>query len=340
MSKSIKHLLIALLIISVAIAYVAAKGFLPQWMGFHLPSDAGDETADLIAENQTLKQVIVELNEQIRRLKKALVGRSVQFAMLQQEIDAPRPSNGLPSLSSLKNMDNELFLNQQIYRALLAEKKRWDAYQQSQYKDILETTLEPVIVESQYLIFQNEASREKFREIESILSLHRQLIRDVRVFHDEIQFRKKQIQGGSDYDLYDLKLELQPFARESAIADALQQALSAVGAGIYQQEASQALERLMGVFVAPIEALTAWLADPDDASEPGPYNYNFYIVFGKKLINYADHLARQTYIPLAPSALGELDYFSRRIGQSLTALNEAGGRANIDPDLLDVQALE
>ena len=75
----------------------------------------------------------------------------------------------------------------------------------------------------------------------------------------------------------------------------------------------------------PIQELSEWLEDPVDAPDQ-PYNYNFYIVFGKKLINYADFLAQQSVIPLAPSALGELDFFSRRMAQSLVRLYEAGGR--------------
>ena len=57
-------------------------------------------------------------------------------------------------------------------------------------------------------------------------------------------------------------------------------------------------------------------------------------------MNYADTLARQTLIPLAPTALGELDFFSRRIGRSLVQLYEAGGQGNIDSTLLDMETLE
>jgi len=228
----------------------------------------------------------------------------------------------------------------QIYQALLAEKERWDTYQQNQYQSILAATLEPIIVESEYLDFVDADSRDLFLEIENTLHLHRRLIRDVRLFHDEVGYRKKRIQEDPSYELFDLKLNLEPFARESAIADALQQSLSALGAGVYQSEAAETLERLGSIFVAPIQTLSDWLASAEDRSGPKPYNYNFYIVFGKKLIDYADSLAEQAMIPLAPSALGELDFFSRKIGQSLIQLHEAGSQSQIDESRLDMEVLE
>ena len=94
-----------------------------------------------------------------------------------------------------------------------------------------------------------------------------------------------------------------------------------LGSGVYQAEAAETLERLAEIYVAPIEDLSDSLALSDETSDLNPYNYNFYIVFGKKLIDYADSLAGQTMIPLAPSALGELDFFSSRIGQSLIQLH-------------------
>ena len=191
-----------------------------------------------------------------------------------------------------------------------------------------------------YLIFKNEDSRETFLEIENTLNLHKRLIRDIRLFHDEVQYRQKRLHEDPSYRLYDLKFNLEPFAMESAIADSMQQAMSAMGVGIYPQEAAQVLDRLGEAFIKPIQALSGWLEDPTDSSDPRPYNYNYYIVFGKKLMNYADALARQPLIPLAPSALGELDFFNRKIAQSLLQLYEAGGHGNLDSTLLDMEALE
>ena len=39
-----------------------------------------------------------------------------------------------------------------IYNLLLAEKRRWDRFQQNQYAGVLESWLEPIIVESHHLI--------------------------------------------------------------------------------------------------------------------------------------------------------------------------------------------
>jgi hypothetical protein len=54
--------------------------------------------------------------------------------------------NDLPEV-----LTEERYEIRQIYRELLAEKKRWDQYQQAQYKNILESTLEPADIEIQNL---------------------------------------------------------------------------------------------------------------------------------------------------------------------------------------------
>ena len=197
-----------------------------------------------------------------------------------------------------------------------------------------------IVLSPNNLIFEDEDSKGTFLEMENALNLHKRLIRDIRMFHDEVQYRQKRLHEEPSYRLYDLKFNVEPFARESAIADSLQQSMSAIGAGIYPREAAQVLDRLGEAFIKPIQELSGWLEDPTDSSGPRPYNYNFYIVFGKKLMNYADTLARQSLIPLAPTALGELDFFSRRIARSLVQLYEAGGQGNIDSTLLDMETLE
>ena len=131
-----------------------------------------------------------------------------------------------------------------------------------QYRDILESTLEPALVDSQYLMFEDEDNRDVFLEIESALNLHKRLIRDIRLFHDEVKYRQTRLDEDPSYQLYDLKFNLEPFARESAIADALQQVMSTMVAGIYPQESAQALDRLGGAFMNPIQALNEWLEDP------------------------------------------------------------------------------
>jgi uncharacterized protein YjaG (DUF416 family) len=237
-------------------------------------------------------------------------------------------------------LGHERFEIRQIYRQMLGEKKRWDQYQQEQYKNILERTVEPVVVEIQDLNLANEENLEYFQELESALKLHRRLIRDVRLFHDEIQFQKKQRHAQQPYELYDLKFKLGPFTRESALVDALQQAMSALSAGIYQQEAVSVLDRIGEEFTKPIQQLYDQQLDTTESPVPTQYNYNFYTVFGKKLIDYSDTLAVQSSITLGPSALGELDFFNRQLSESLYDLYQVGQDEAINPAHLDLDELE
>jgi hypothetical protein len=332
-------MLLILIVLTGGVYFVAKKDLMNVFLT-HIRSDLLTANDKLRSRNEKLIQEMAALEKQNQDLKQALVDQTIQFSMLNEASKRAWIPGTIPEGESGGPLDEASFLNRQIYQALLAEKKRWDASQQLQYRDILESTLEPAIVDSRYLNFENDENRERFLEIEKALNLHKRLIRDIRLFHDEVQFRQKQLPSDPSYALYDLKFNLEPFARESAIADALQQAMSAIGAGIYSREAAQVLDRLGEAFVKPIQELSQWLEDPTDASGPSPYNYNFYIVFGKKLMNYADTLAGQSMLPLAPPALGELDFFSRRIAQSLVQLQEAGGEGSIDPALLDVEALE
>lgn len=329
----------SLLVLAVVI-YFVGKGDLLEKVRSHIRSDLVTANAKLVAENEKYKDKIDLFQKQIHLLEKALVSRTIQFSSLDDATLDTRESRINYSMDPLENLDQESFLNQQIYRALRAERKRWDVYQQTQYQDILESTLEPAVVDSQYLNFEDQDSREAFLEIENALNLHKRLIRDIRLFHDEVLYRQKRLDEDPFYQLYDLKFNLEPFARESAIADALQQVMSAMGAGIYPQESAQVLDRLGQAFIQPIQDLSEWLEDPAETVKPRLYNYNFYIVFGKKLMNYADTLARQSFIPLAPSAIGELDFFSRRMAQSLVQLREAGGQGALDSTLLDMETLE
>ena len=338
--RTVTFWFLIILILLGAVMYSTDKGGLVEVIRSYICSDLLNDNAELKTENEKLAKEIEGLLKQNQRLKKGLVSRTIQFSMLSEVAREPGQSSINHSQKFMQGLDNESFLNQQIYRALLAEKNRWDEYHQTQYQNILESTIEPAVVDSQYLIFEDEKNRETFLEIENTLNLYKRLIRDVRLFHDEVQYRQQQIQEDPAYELYDLKFNLQPFARESAIADALQQAMSTMGAGIYPQDAAQVLERLGTATIKPIQELSEWLEDPKDSSAPEPYNYNFYIVFGKKLINYADTLARQSMVPLAPSALGELDFFSRRMSQSLVRLYEAGDQGLLDSTLVDMDAFE
>ena len=55
---------------------------------------------------------------------------------------------------------------------------------------------------------------------------------------------------------------------------------------------------------------------------------------------YSDSLARQSEVTLAPSAFGELDFFNRRMFDSLYDLYEVGQASTIDPTRLDLDELE
>jgi hypothetical protein len=72
----------------------------------------------------------------------------------------------------------------------------------------------------------------------------------------------------------------------------LQQAMSALSAGIYQQEAVEVLDRIGDEFTKPIQQLYEQQQDTTASPVPTKYNYNFYTVFGKKLLDYSDTLAQ------------------------------------------------
>jgi hypothetical protein len=299
-----------------------------------------EENADLKNENERLMSKIAGLKKQNMSLKKYLDAYENNFIELK---NAARNCNRIQSMLPIdlpEELTKERFEIRQIYRQMLSEKKRWDQYQQEQYKNILESTVEPVVVESQGLNLENEENMEYFLELESALKLHKRLIRDVRLFHDEIQFQKKQLRAQQLYELYDLKFKLGPFARESALVDALQQAMSALSAGIYQQEAVEVLARIGDEFTKPIQQLYEQQLATTESPVPNKYYYNLYAVFGKKLMDYSDTLAQQSSITLGPSAFGELDFFNRRLSESLYDLYQVGQEEAINPTHLDLDELE
>ena len=57
-------------------------------------------------------------------------------------------------------------------------------------------------------------------------------------------------------------------------------------------------------------------------------------------MDYSDSLAEQSAIPLDSAAFGELDFFSRRISESLYDLYQVGQDEAIDPNRLDVDELK
>jgi hypothetical protein len=295
---------------------------------------------DTIKANDRLISRVENLEQQVLSLKTILDACERDILTHKDATGNCSRIQAMPSVDLPSQISTERFEIRQIYRQMLAEKKKWDQYQHEKYNGIIEGTVEPVVIDSQDLDLIHEESLEYFVELESALKLHKRLIRDVRVFHDEIKYQKKHLRAQEPYELYDLKFELAPFARESAMVDALQQAMSALSAGIYEQEAVEVLDRISDEFTKPIQQLYEQQREAAEPFAAKNYNFNFYTVFGKKLMDYADNLARQSSISLGPSAFGELDFFNRRLSEDLYDLYLAGQDKAIDPNYLDVNELE
>jgi 3-dehydroquinate dehydratase len=302
--------------------------------------DLISQNAQLKNENERLIGKINALKNHNKSLKTILDAYEHNFIALKDAAGKCDPIPPVLPIDLPVELMQERLEIRQIYRQMLAEKRRWDQYQQQKYKSILESTLEPAAVEVQGLNLENEENMDYFHELESALNLHKRLIRDVRVFHDEIKFQKKQLHARQPYELYDLKFKLAPFTRESALVDALQQAMSALSAGIYEQEAVAVLDRIGDEFTKPIQQLYEQQWDNNAPSTNKKYNYNFYTLFGKKLMDYCDRLAGQSAVSLGPSAFGELDFFRRELSESLYDLYRAGQNEAIDPGYLDLNELE
>jgi hypothetical protein len=298
------------------------------------------QNTELEAENKRLKREIASLKNQNRHIKTILDAYEHNFMALKDALGNCDPIPPVLEIDLPADLMQERFEIRRVYRQMLAEKRHWDQYHQQKYKNILESTLEPAVVEIQGLNLENEENIEYFHELESALKLHKRLIRDVRVFHDEIKYQKKQLQAQQPYELYELKFKLAPFTRESALVDALQQAMSALSAGIYEQEAVEVLDRIGDEFTKPIQQLYEQQWDSNKPTTAKKYNYNFCTLFGKKLMAYSDRLAAQSAITLGPSAFGELDFFRRELSESLYDLYRAGQNDAIDPGYLDLNELE
>ena len=301
---------------------------------------------DLMAENAWIKNENDRLTKQIEELDRQNLSLKTYLDAYEQNVielkDAARDccqTDSIHPAALPPDLIDESLENRRIYLAMRMEKKRWDQFQQGRYHNILDSTIEPAVYELDRLDFSNEDNREKFLELEGALKLHRRLIRDVRLFHDEIQFQQKQHQKDRDYELYDLKFKLAPFARESALVDALQQAMSALSAGIYEEEAAAVLDRIGAEFTRPIRQLSEQ-QNAKEELEPVIYNYNLYTLYGEKLMNYSDSLTRQTSIPLGTSVYGELDFFNRQLLDRIYDLYFAGQSGVLDPASLNLDELE
>lgn len=305
-----------------------------------IKSDLIKENAELNHENELLKHQIAGLKNQNLSLKKYLDAYENNFIAIKDAAGNCDQTGSRLGADLPEGLTQESFEIRQIYRKMLNEKRRWNQYQQAQYKNVLESTVEPHEIEAQRLSFENEANRDYFLELENALNLHKRLIRDVRLFHDEIQYQKKQLQAQRPYQLYDIKFKLAPFARESALVDALQQAMSAMSSGIYQSQAEEVLDRIGEALTEPIQQLSEQQLDATQSPVHTQYNFNLYAVYGKKLMDYSDTLTRQSSITLGPLAFGELDFFNRRLYDQLYDLYRVGQDEAIDPSRLDLNELE
>ncbi len=226
------------------------------------------------------------------------------------------------------------------YIELLKEKRRWDQHRQEQYGSILESWVEPATIDSENLELENDENMEHFMELERALALHKKLVRDVRIFHGEVKYKRKQSGERRPYQTYETKSRLSPFAREAALADAMQQAMSSLSVGMHHGEASEVMERLCDEFVSPVRMLGEPSSRKDGSSAPFTYNYNTYIVFAKKVMNYSESLLEESSVNLASSSRGELHFISRRLFESLNTLYEIGRTEPIHSDFLDLEELE
>ena len=329
---------IAILIAGSAIL-INTEGFLDKVWQVIKP-EMIHENAVLTVENEQLKDEITDLRQQNTKLKNYLNEYEQNLSKLRTAATDCNQIESMLPVDLPAGLKKERFEIRRLYRELLGEKKRWDQYQQQKYAGIIEDTIEPRVVDSHNLELEKEDNLDHFVGLEKGLTLHRRLIRDVRLFHDEIEFQKKQRYARQDYDLYDLKFQLPPFSRESALTDAMQQAMSALSAGIYQEEAVEVLNRIGEEFTRPILQLNAQLQGTPESGNALRYSYDLYTVYGKKLMEYSDSLAKQSSITLAPSAFGELDYFNRRMFESLYDLYEIGHYETVDPKDLDLEELE
>ena len=104
------------------------------------------ENSNLRDENELLKSENESLKNQNLRLKRFLDANEHNLIEL-QDTAANCCQNGSMFPADLPAaLTEEPFEIRQMYRELLAEKNRWDQYQQAQYENILESTLEPADV--------------------------------------------------------------------------------------------------------------------------------------------------------------------------------------------------
>ena len=231
---------------------------------------------------------------------------------------------------------------QHLFRTMLEELQRWNHFQADQYGNMLDNRTEPTMFDTEMLDLADPENAQYFNELENALKLHLRMIRDVRTFHAEVQFTRTQAAAQHPYQPFELKYKLAPFARESAIADALLQAMSAMSSGVHEQEASEVINRLVDEFTKPVRRVyDPPQTEQNSASTPvESYNFNIYVLYGKKILRYADLLSDQTIIATTASGRAEMDYIGRELRQSFRDLQEAGQNQMLSSSQLDLSNLE
>ena len=129
-----------------------------------ISSDLNTEIAELKHENELLKRNIDDLKIQNLSLKKHLDAYEDNFIALKDAAGNCYQIDSKLAADLPEGLTQEHFEIRQIYRKMLNEKRRWDQYQQAQYKSILEKTVEPHVIEVQALSLENEDNREYFLE--------------------------------------------------------------------------------------------------------------------------------------------------------------------------------
>lgn len=127
-------------------------------------ADLMEENADLKKENEGLRRSIAGLKRKNESLTTYIDAYENNIIELK---DAARNGNQNQSILPIdlpEQLTKERFEIRQIYRQMIGEKKRWDQYQQDQYKTILESVIEPAVIESQGLYLDVEENIDYFLE--------------------------------------------------------------------------------------------------------------------------------------------------------------------------------
>ena len=98
------------LLVLAAVIYFVGERDLVEMVRSYIRSDLLTVNAKLRTENEKLKEAIEGLVKQNHRLKKALVGRTIQFSMLNEAAMEPLRSSINHSQDPVENLDKESFL--------------------------------------------------------------------------------------------------------------------------------------------------------------------------------------------------------------------------------------